>query len=403
MRLLILAYAGDYREAVQRFARNGAESYNAQKHTVESVANLVTHLESVTFLCCVTDESYNELLENGVRAIGAGFKTGAVDEQKLIYLIEQQNPTHLVIYPPLRKVFQWAVRNNVKTLGILGESIVVKNWRDRLRTYHLVRLLNQPTVEWVGSYGLATSKRLQTLGVNPNKIVPWDLLMQTSPGTYEPKTLDNRTPPFSLIYVGSLYEAKGVGDVLRAVAALRDRQFPVRLKLVGRDIDDTFAKLAQTLNITDIVDFLGIISPDEVETRMRETDVVLVPSHHEYTEGFPQTIHHAMCARTPVIASDHPMFREHLEHKVNCVIFPAKDHLALAASIESLLNDRALYARLSEGSYNAWHQLRLPVKWRDLLDRWVFSSPENQQWLYNHRLAADCYQKMGRLTTTTHN
>lgn len=393
MRLLILAYAGDYREAVQRFAENGRETYNAQKHTVETVANLATQLEAVTLLCCVTKEPYNELLSNGVRAIGAGFQTGVVDEKKLIHLIEQQSPTHLVIYSPLRQVIRWAVKNNIKTLGLIGESVVARTWRDRLRRYLLVRSLNHPNFEWVGSYGLGSSRRLQAIGVDPNKIIPWDFLIETSPGSYAPKTFDQRTPPFTLIYVGSLYEAKGVGDVFRATAVLRERQFPIRLKIVGNDAEGTYAKLAQTLNITDVVDFLGLISPHDVEARMRETDAVLVPSHHEYTEGFPQTIHHALCARTPVIASDHPIFREHLEHNVNSIIFPAKDHMALATAIETLFNDPDLYARLSEESYNAWYQMRLPVKWADLLNRWVFDSAENRQWIYEHRLATKRYTK----------
>ncbi|MBF2029518.1 MAG: glycosyltransferase family 4 protein [Oscillatoriales cyanobacterium C42_A2020_001] len=387
MRLLLLQYAGDYREAVQRFAAGGNENYYAQKYTVNGIAELTPHFEEVSVLCCQTDEFYNEVLDNGVRAIGAGF-CGWVDEEKVVQLIEQQRPTHLVLHTPLRKVLRWAIKNQVKVLTLIAESIVVQNWRDRLRGFRLARLLNHPQISWVGSYGLASSKRMKAIGVKADKIIPWDLLIEPTPGSYEPKTLTQASEPWKLLYVGAISELKGVGDILRAVKILRDRQFPVRLSIVGKDSEGAFARLAETLNVADVVEFLGMIPTSEVVPQMRNADAVLVPSRHEYTEGFPLTIHHALCSRTPIIASDHPMFQEHLKHEVNALIFPAQNPVALAASIDSLFKNPSLYAALSQASYDTWYHLRLPVKWGDLLNRWVFPSSANDQWLYEHRLSA---------------
>jgi glycosyltransferase involved in cell wall biosynthesis len=389
MRLLILQYGGDYRKAVQNFAQGGSENYYAQKYTVDGIAELTRHLDEVSVFCCLTNESYNEVLENGVRAIGGGFQEeGVVDEEKVIQLIKQQNPSHIVLYSPMRKVLKWAIKNRIKVLGLLAESIIANTWRDRWRAFRTAQLLNHAQVEWVGSYGLTSSQRLKSIGVNPNKIIPWDFLISSTPGSYTPKTLPHASEHRQLLYVGSLSEAKGVGDLLNAIVSLRNNNVPVRLKIVGKDIKGLFAQLAERLNIADAVEFLGVIPNSEVVPLMRASDAVLVPSRHEFKEGFPLTIHHALCSRTPIVASDHPMFRGHLKHDVNAIIFPAQNVQVLASSLERLFTNPTLYSKLSQESYKTWYKLRLAVKWGDILNRWVFQSNDNDQWLYEHRLSA---------------
>ncbi|HEY9641931.1 MAG TPA: glycosyltransferase family 4 protein, partial [Coleofasciculaceae cyanobacterium] len=109
-RLVIVQYAGDYRQTVQNFAANQEEAYYAQRYSVESVAALVEQVEAVSVICCLTDEPYDEVLPNGVRAIGAGFQPDrAVAPRKVIQLIEQLQPTHLIVRMPMRQIFSWAI------------------------------------------------------------------------------------------------------------------------------------------------------------------------------------------------------------------------------------------------------------------------------------------------------
>jgi len=390
MRLLFVQYAGDYREAFQRFAAGGGETYYAQKYSVDAVTDIAKQIEEVTVLCCMTKEPYNEVLENGVRAIGAGFDKD-IQINTLLKLIEEQKPTHLIVRTAKREIFRWAVSKKVRTMALFAESISQRGLRSKLRNYLLADLLNNKQVEWVAAYGLNSAVLFQQIGVKADKIIPWDFIVTETPDSSPPKSLQRYQKDWQLFYIGSMIEAKGVGDVLEALAKLRSKNFPVSLKIAGRDENEYFLNKARQLQIEDCVDFLGLVPNNTVLPLMKEADVVLVPSRHEYPEGFPLAITHSLCARTPIIASDHPMFLDNLKDGLSAMIFPAGNAGALSECIETLLSNPELYRSLSFASKEAWDRLQIPVKWAELINRWIDDSPENKQWLFEHRLSSGQY------------
>src|SRR4028119_1664365 len=347
MRLLFVQYAGDYREAFQRFAAGGGETYYAQKYSVDAVTDIAKQIEEVTVLCCMTKEPYNEVLENGVRAIGAGFDKD-IQINTLLKLIEEQKPTHLIVRTAKREIFRWAVSKKVRTMALFAESISQRGLRSKLRNYLLADLLNNKQVEWVAAYGLNSAVLFQQIGVKADKIIPWDFIVTETPDSSPPKSLQRYQKNWQLFYIGSMIEAKGVGDVLEALAKLRAKNFPVSLKIAGRDENEYFLNKARQLQIEDCVDFLGLVPNNTVLPLMKEADVVLVPSRHEYPEGFPLAITHSLCARTPIIASDHPMFLDNLKDGLSAMIFPAGNAGALSECIEKLLSNPELYWSLSD-------------------------------------------------------
>ena len=390
MRLVIVQYGGDYAEAFQRLAEGGSENYYAQKYSVDAVTEMAKRAESVTVICCMTPEFEDVVLANGVRAISCGFNH-KIDPKKLIELIAQQNPTHLVMRTTIPDIFKWAIKNKIRTIAVFAESIATTTWRNKIRNYFLAKLLNNKQIEWVGTYCLTSSLLFKEIGVKPEKIIPWDFLLESDPGSLSPKELPAGVNTLKLFYAGLLIQSKGVGDILEAVAKLRERNISVHLKMAGKGEEEYFAQRVEELQIKDSVEFLGIVPSQTVEHLMRESDLVLVTSRHEYPEGFPLTIEHALRNRTPIVASDHPMFKTYLKHGVNSLIFEAGNSLALAECIEKLISDSALYHNLSVASHSTWQELRLPVKWAELIDRWLDDSPESKQWLFEQRLASGAY------------
>ncbi|PSB14667.1 glycosyl transferase family 1 [filamentous cyanobacterium Phorm 46] len=398
MRLVIVQYAGDYAEAFQRLAKGGSETYYAQKYSVDAVTEMAKRAESVTVICCMTPKFEDLVLENGVRAIGCGF-SDKINSQKLIQLISQQNPTHLVIRATIPDVFKWAIKTKIRTIAVFAESIVTKTWRNKIRNYFFAKLLNNEQIEWVGTYGITSSLLFKEIGVKPDKIIPWDFLLETNPGSLLPKKFPTGLNTLKLFYAGALAQSKGVGDILEAVAKLRERHISVDLKMAGKgkvEEEEFFAKRVEELQIKDSVEFLGMIATSTLEDKMRDSDVVLVTSRHEYPEGFPLTIQHALRTRTPIVASDHPMFKTHLKHGVNSMIFEAGNSVALAECLEKLISDSALYHNISVASHSTWYELRLSVKWAELIDRWLDDTPESKQWLFEQRLASEYYNPKSR-------
>jgi glycosyltransferase involved in cell wall biosynthesis len=389
MSLVIVQYGGDYREAYNRLAKDGSENYYAQKYSVDAVSKMRERVESLAVICCMT-EKHNEVLGNGVRSIGAGFKE-PFNITELIDLIAQEKPTHLVLRTPIREAFNWAIDNKVRTIAVFAESVFTRTWKDKLRCYLLGRLLNHKQIEWVGTYGLTSSLLFQKIGVNPNKILPWDFLIDSEPGSLPPKEAPASLKSVKLFYAGLLIQSKGVGDILEAVAKLQSRNISVHLKLAGKGEEEYFAERVKQLKIEDSVEFLGLVPTKTLEPLMREADLVLITSRHEYPEGFPLTIQHALRTRTPIVASDHPMFTTHLKHGVNAMIFEAGNSQSLADCIQKVVSDSRLYHNLSVVSHATWYQLRLPVKWADVIDRWLDDSPESKQWLFERRLASGEY------------
>lgn len=393
MRLLMVQYAGDYAEAVKRLYSGGSETYYAQNYSLNSITEIAKQIEETTVLCCITSASYNEVLNNGVRAIGAGFAQ-AIDSNVLIRLIAAQKPTHLVLASPIQAALRWAIQSKIQTAAILADSFTNTNLRSRIRDFRLSQLLNHDRIAWVGNHGINSSLTLHKIGVKPSKIIPWDWPAILAPAAFAPKQLSTASPK-TLIFVGALAESKGLGDVLEAIAKLKAQKAQnnqIHLKVAGKGEQEYFINKASQLGIHDAVEFLGLVPHDRIVHLMNSADAVIVPSRHEYGEGVPMTIYEALCSRTPIVASDHPMFRNNLQHETNALIFSAGDPTALANSLQKLFSDTTLYSKISFASENAWENLQIPVKWADLLKSWVFDSSENQQWRSKYQLNSEYYR-----------
>lgn len=389
-RILVVQLHGDYREAYERIRNGGPEYYYGQRYSVDAVAQLRRGPgDEVATLCGFTDEPYDELVAPGVRAIGAGFKT-RVDDRALVRLVRDYKPTHLVLRVKVLRLLRWAVRQEIPSVVVLGESLSKGRIGTKIRNRAIVRALNKDAIRWVGAYGISSARSFARAGVRPDKIVPWDFLFER-PESFATKRLRSSKPPWNLCFVGSLVEGKGVGDILEAAAQLKENGIEVRLDIAGPDTDGHWAALGEELGLGEQINFRGLVPTDEAISMMREADAVLVPSRHRYPEGFPLVIAHAIQAGTPLIASDHPRFREHLQDGNNALICPQADPAALAGCIRGLLTDPALYARLSSSTRASWSALSLPVKFAELITRWLSASERDRNWLHAHRLTSDVY------------
>lgn len=386
-RLLVVQYAGDYAETWHRLAQGGAETYLAQAYGDRAIAGFATQGAEVAVLVAITGKAYREILVPGLLAVGLG-PTHADTESAIIEFARTFRPTHVLLRTPFIHVLRWAGDNDARILLTLADSFQggLRRW---LSSRRLVRLMNSAPVDWVANHGTAASGALVRMGVDAAKMIPWDWPHHNTPAQWDAKTLRPDSQRFRAIYVGARVELKGVGDALRAVALLVARGLDARLDVVGDGED--FSALADELQVTDRVAFLGRMPNAEIIGAMRDADVVLVPSRKEYPEGFPLTLYEALCSRTPIVASDHPMFVPKLSPDRSAVIFRAGDATALADAIARLLSSPGLYGALSTNALQTWQSLQVPVKWAELVEAWFHDTAESRQWLQRHSWASMRY------------
>ncbi len=127
--------------------------------------------------------------------------------------------------------------------------------------------------------------------VIPNMVDPRFIVSSAT----EPKGI------FTILYVGQLYEAKGVDVLLDAVRLLRNSD--VQLKIVGHGRkEDQLKELARNLGVSEKVEFLGKIENEDLPEIYRNAHLFVHPGIWE--EPFGRSILEAMASGLPVITSD---------------------------------------------------------------------------------------------------
>jgi phosphatidylinositol alpha-1,6-mannosyltransferase len=149
-----------------------------------------------------------------------------------------------------------------------------------------------------------------------------------------------------LITVARLSGEKGIDDLLRALALLRDEGLPVRLEIVGDGpLRAELGALAGELGLTDHVNFAGFVPHGpKLIAALDGSDVFVLPSR---SEGLPHSVVEAMARAVPVVATEVGGLPAFLGNG-NGVLVPIGDPVALARGIAGVLRDPGRRAQLSE-------------------------------------------------------
>lgn len=372
-RLTIVQF-GDYLEAFERFRDGGAENYYAQRYTVDFVANLARqeNIEQVTVITFGRDVPLAEVFP-GLCVAGVNlYPLGRPPEtSRLLAMVKATDPTHLIVGAPLVPLLEFGTAQGYRTLPLFADSFQGGGIKQRVRNAKLAFALSDPRITIVSNHNLAATLDLVRIGVDPNKVVPFDWPALISPRALAPKTAPPSGQTFRLLYVGQLNEHKGVGDLIRALAHLRHAVIDVSLSLIGAGDVQALGDLSYNLQVGDRVRFLGKRSHEQVQLEMREHDAVVVPSRHSYPEGLPMTLYEAMCSRTPILASDHPMFALRIRDGFNALVFRAESPDDLAKRIRDLMGSPATYESLSVNAETAAEHYLCPLKWDRLISAWL--------------------------------
>jgi phosphatidylinositol alpha-mannosyltransferase len=143
----------------------------------------------------------------------------------------------------------------------------------------------------------------------------------------------------TIFFCGRHEPRKGLSVLLTAMAAL---PADVRLWVASDGPETPMLRAAHGDDAR--ISWLGRLTDAEKIARLAGADVFCAPSLHG--ESFGVVLIEAMAARTPVVASDIPGYRNVARAGVDALLVPPGDVDALASTLRSVLTDSALADRL---------------------------------------------------------
>jgi glycosyltransferase involved in cell wall biosynthesis len=161
-------------------------------------------------------------------------------------------------------------------------------------------------------------------------------------------------PPFAIVSVGALEAYKGHRYLLGAAAILSAEGHDFSVRIIG-DGAQRAALVARAieLGISNRVEFLGVLSADEIRRELSRAVVFAMPSivlPDGLTEGIPVAMMEAMAVGVPVVASDVAGIHELVADRATGLLVPPADDAALASALRRVIEDPRLALRLSSAA-----------------------------------------------------
>jgi glycosyltransferase involved in cell wall biosynthesis len=139
----------------------------------------------------------------------------------------------------------------------------------------------------------------------------------------------------AVVYVGRLDMAKGLGELVSAIASLRTHRPRLHAWIVGDGpAHEQVADAIVSQNVASHVTLMSSCSSDKIATWMAAADLVTLPS---YREGCPNVIIEALASGRPIVASDVGGIPELMDHASGRLV-PAREVEPLAAALDNVLS-----------------------------------------------------------------
>lgn len=145
-----------------------------------------------------------------------------------------------------------------------------------------------------------------------------------------------------IICVGRFENVKGYPVSIRAFSKLKEKDAIMLICGAGQE-EDNLKQIAKDVDCEDRVHFLGF--RNDVFELLQASDIYLLTS---YYEGLPRSVMEAMNAKVACIVSDARGNVDLIENQKNGLVVKRSSVDQTADAIETLIQDKALRARLAE-------------------------------------------------------
>ncbi len=255
----------------------------------------------------------------------------------------------------------------------------VRRWLAR-RAYHHADLALEVAVEEVPPHEVFESTRWEWCPCAAE--VPW--MERQNP---------DEARPLRVLFVGSLQEGKGILEVIRTAAILKQRGFGkrFRISIIGRWFSEEFKQdavhLVAELDVEDLVELPGELTGDAKWQAYREADVFFFPSHYQ-SEASPIVLMEALGAGLPVVSTRWRGIPKLVEGCDAAWLLPIREPQAYAEALINLDGRRAEFARLGADSRRFYEGRYQPEHFTGRIEKalerqWPTHSPVRSQVVEN--------------------
>jgi D-inositol-3-phosphate glycosyltransferase len=176
-----------------------------------------------------------------------------------------------------------------------------------------------------------------------------------------------------LLQLGRMVPRKGVDNVIRAVALLKNKGCDCRLLVVGGEADTQYVdadpeinrlrQIAVSESVLDRITFAGRKNREELKYYYSSADIFITTPWYE---PFGITPLEAMACRVPVIGSNVGGIKFSVADGETGFLVPPKDPEAVAEKAAILLNDDALLDSMKK---NALKRVHMMFTWQNVCDQ----------------------------------
>lgn len=193
---------------------------------------------------------------------------------------------------------------------------------------------------------------LHSVGVAPSRMEVVRCGVSFTPRAEIPR-FDTK-PCYRIGTLGRLVEKKGVDDLLRAVASLREAPWQLELSIAGDGpLQADLTALAKELGIADRVRFEGALQHSAVTGWLQSLDVFALACKADANgdmDGIPVVLMEAMSQRVPVLSTRLSGIPELVMHERTGLLAEPAHPASLAQALRALLDDPTLRARLTDAA-----------------------------------------------------
>ncbi len=159
--------------------------------------------------------------------------------------------------------------------------------------------------------------------------------------------------PGRILYVGSIQKRKGLADLIRAIAFIKDQVPTVHLRVTGdtspvyKNYGDLVRNLVSDIDLEDRVHFLGHLNREKTLIEFQHCSVFCLPSK---LEASPTVVSEAMAAGCPIVTTRIGSTDHLVSDGVSGFRYTIGDDLEMAQKLKAVLNNVELQVKFGNKS-----------------------------------------------------